>query len=250
MAYKIPGTENDPAIPAGLYYIARQEIDRAAAEGNDPKEVAAAYIAHLLYQRDGLAQEVEASQIDSTSKLLNKKATYGYIEDLIRGLEHPRRASDPFQRALIIELDIENFKAYNDRFGQIEGDKVIEATGGFLWTLPRVERGDIVGRIGGDEFLIVAVYDTRETTDEEVLDSFEERIRDVVFEKYQYLLPLRWNHAFYQPGDTRESLMQRADVKATEDDPARGEKVRYHSHSREQYELALTKSKAATLVNA
>jgi len=50
-------------------------------------------------------------------------------------------------------LDLDHFKAVNDRFGHPAGDRVLRQVGAIL--AAEVRKYDIVGRIGGEEFLIV-----------------------------------------------------------------------------------------------
>ena len=49
-------------------------------------------------------------------------------------------------------LDLDNFKTINDTYGHLYGDAVLSQIGGSLRQLFRSQ--DIIGRIGGDEFLI------------------------------------------------------------------------------------------------
>lgn len=56
------------------------------------------------------------------------------------------------QHAFII-LDIDYFKSVNDNFGHIVGDKVLQTFGRFLQS--QFREYDVVGRIGGDEFVIL-----------------------------------------------------------------------------------------------
>lgn len=55
---------------------------------------------------------------------------------------------------LLLLLDLDRFKAVNDRHGHGVGDAVLQATGRRLQGLSR--RGDLVARLGGDEFALVA----------------------------------------------------------------------------------------------
>lgn len=49
--------------------------------------------------------------------------------------------------------DINSFKAYNDSFGHIKGDIALKNTANKLEGL--IGDGDLIARIGGDEFAII-----------------------------------------------------------------------------------------------
>ncbi len=56
----------------------------------------------------------------------------------------------------ILILDLDHFKRINDEFGHDAGDRVLKKTGSLLMTTSR--QGDIVARIGGEEFLILLTH--------------------------------------------------------------------------------------------
>ncbi|MCS5420894.1 MULTISPECIES: sensor domain-containing diguanylate cyclase [Psychrilyobacter] len=58
----------------------------------------------------------------------------------------------------LIMMDIDYFKKYNDRYGHPEGDRVLKIIGKLLKKVFKRE-GDIAGRYGGEEFLII-LYQT------------------------------------------------------------------------------------------
>ncbi len=89
-------------------------------------------------------QMLEQMQRDSLSGLYNKAATQQHIQRILE------KAQDRFYAFFI--LDIDNFKLVNDTNGHAYGDMVIAE---FADMLKRQFRaGDIVGRIGGDEYAV------------------------------------------------------------------------------------------------
>jgi two-component system cell cycle response regulator len=71
-----------------------------------------------------------------------------------------RRIQEEFQRARryaltfsVVLLDVDSLRRYNERFGNVVGDRVMAELGGLL--LKEVRAPDFVGRYGGDEFAIV-----------------------------------------------------------------------------------------------
>lgn len=65
--------------------------------------------------------------------------------------------------ALLI-LDMDDFKRINDRFGHLKGDETLQFFTGILQNTFR--KGDLIGRLGGDEFLVFV----KQVTDKEVMD--------------------------------------------------------------------------------
>ena len=56
-------------------------------------------------------------------------------------------------RVTLVILDVDHFKSVNDTYGHLYGDKVLSRVGYKLKEI--VGDNGVVGRIGGDEFLIV-----------------------------------------------------------------------------------------------
>lgn len=87
----------------------------------------------------------QAAMIDGLTGIYNRKAT----EDMI---EKSLQTSTEHARAALLVLDLDDFKKINDQGGHLLGDKVLKEWADRLNSLFGDE--GIVGRIGGDEFVV------------------------------------------------------------------------------------------------
>lgn len=84
-------------------------------------------------------------QYDSLTGVYNKKIITEYAK---------KRISEEKEKRIVIAiLDVDHFKSVNDTFGHLYGDKVLARVGGRLKEI--VGEDGVIGRIGGDEFMIV-----------------------------------------------------------------------------------------------
>jgi len=67
--------------------------------------------------------------------------------------EEVARSRRHFTPLSLVLIDLDGFKAINDRFGHPAGDAVLASAGGAL--RGRARAGDVVARIGGDEFAAI-----------------------------------------------------------------------------------------------
>jgi PleD family two-component response regulator len=72
----------------------------------------------------------------------------------------------------VLYLDINNFKPYNDYFGFYRGDLVIQKTGEILVNLVDTTK-DLVGHIGGDDFIVVTTRPDVEPLCEDIIRHFD-----------------------------------------------------------------------------
>lgn len=88
---------------------------------------------------------------DELTGLLNRRAV---MQTLIREVERSERLGRAFYLAI---CDLDNFKQVNDNYGHHSGDLVLQAVARYMLGLLR--KYDIVGRYGGEEFLIAISED-------------------------------------------------------------------------------------------
>ncbi len=93
------------------------------------------------------AQLHEQANRDHLTGLYNRR----YLQDTLeREVSRAARQASPLS---IVIMDIDHFKAINDRFGHAAGDRMIQALAGQLHAHTR--GGDVACRYGGEEFLVV-----------------------------------------------------------------------------------------------
>ncbi len=71
----------------------------------------------------------------------------------------------------VLYADINRFKAYNDRYGFLLGDAVIQGTGELL-VATASGPDDLVGHIGGDDFVVISRCSDAEPLCEQIIEVF------------------------------------------------------------------------------
>lgn len=88
---------------------------------------------------------IEELKIDSLTGTYNKKAILNFAQN--------RFVEGTKADAMLAIVDLDHFKPVNDAYGHLAGDKVLAKAGGILKRI--VGDNGIVGRYGGDEFLLI-----------------------------------------------------------------------------------------------
>jgi diguanylate cyclase (GGDEF)-like protein/PAS domain S-box-containing protein len=92
----------------------------------------------------------EMAQNDSLCNTYNRQYSYQLLSDLF---DQARESGLPFS---ILMIDVDDFKRINDKYGHAVGDSVLTGVAG---AIKKEIRGlDVLGRYGGDEFLIGLVH--------------------------------------------------------------------------------------------
>lgn len=123
-------------------------------EGEQVMNLFANLISHYV-EKETLVQQLRAANValemhsytDELTGLPNRRSLFKHLAAQFSQAREQQRS------VLLIFIDLDDFKAINDRFGHPCGDSFLIQIGERL--AARVRSGDIVGRLGGDEFLIV-----------------------------------------------------------------------------------------------
>jgi len=93
-------------------------------------------------------QLAQLSNLDSLTQILNRR---GLSERLEECWQSHRRIKDSMS---VLMIDIDDFKAYNDHYGHLNGDDCLKTVAKVIEE--SIERAtDIVARYGGEEFIII-----------------------------------------------------------------------------------------------
>ncbi|UYO73285.1 diguanylate cyclase [Halomonas qinghailakensis] len=95
------------------------------------------------------------SRIDSLTQLANRAWLEKQLEERFALCNEQRRTMS------VIFIDLDHFKVLNDRYGHQAGDLILERFGKTLASL--IRKGDLAGRYGGEEFLIILPDETSQT---------------------------------------------------------------------------------------
>jgi diguanylate cyclase (GGDEF)-like protein len=150
---------SDPTVSIRELYLARERVQNDVAElcvavlvtlgiAVTPVTIVLAFPFVTLLQRSFRhVHLVNASRVDSKTGLLNAGT---WEREAASEVARAVRTHTPLAVALI---DIDHFKAVNDSFGHLAGDKALREVARTLTMFLR--EYDLVGRFGGEEFVLL-----------------------------------------------------------------------------------------------
>jgi diguanylate cyclase (GGDEF)-like protein len=103
----------------------------------------------------------------------------------LTGLPGNIRIQDEIQRNIdedipfaVLYCDLDHFKAYNDHYGFVKGDRVIQATARILQeAVEEYARAEgFVGHVGGDDFVVVLPPDVADVAAARICERFDQEI--------------------------------------------------------------------------
>jgi diguanylate cyclase (GGDEF)-like protein len=151
-----------------------------------------------------------------------KSVEHLVLKDALTGVANRRSVEERIrinieseQQFCVVMLDLNRFKQVNDRYGHLAGDSLLKQ---FATELQLTTRsGDLIGRWGGDEFVVVLACNLSGAT------SHVGRIRDWAFGKYtidtgtgkdalEIKMDASIGVAEWEPGDSMQQVIEEADA--------------------------------------
>ncbi|MFT3849433.1 MAG: diguanylate cyclase [Propionivibrio sp.] len=148
-----------------------------------------------------------STRVDGLTGLYNHTAAKSHLKAMAGALSN---SVTPGKSLTVAMIDIDHFKSINDTYGHPVGDQVIR---GLAWLLKgRLRTSDLIGRYGGEEFL-VALPDVTPTKAREVIDRIREDFASLPHAHPSGALFATFSAgiASYPHFDTGENLTEAAD---------------------------------------
>ncbi len=140
---------------------------------DDGRSVLVATLRDISAKKDAEQQLHWQATHDTLTQLPNRALIRERLEHALQRSEHSQRW------VAVLSIDLDQFKLINDNYGHDIGDQALIRVAKLL--LERVRAGDMVGRLGADEFVVLCEYNE----DREAASHLAERINQVL------RLPLR-----------------------------------------------------------
>lgn len=121
-------------------------------------------------------------------------------------IKRVRRSKRPLS---VIAFDVDLFKPINDRYGHLEGDRVLREVAACARQI--VRRSDVISRWGGDEFMIL-MHDCAQAQAFQVAEKLREKVlSDVRSPDDEMPVTISAGVTQYREDDTYEAFLDRAD---------------------------------------
>jgi diguanylate cyclase (GGDEF)-like protein/putative nucleotidyltransferase with HDIG domain len=162
------------------------------------------YLAIALRNQRLFARLQRVAEVDPLTGLANHSTVLRAIDE---------RLLDIKGTLGIVMIDITNFGRINDVYGTRVGDRVLDALAERLATLADAET--LVGRFGGDDFVVVANRENRAAI-AELVEEIGSRTADLGFRGEDDTIPISVNRGWVsapEEGSTRPDLLALADLR-------------------------------------
>ncbi len=144
-------------------YLERHEVEKDSWWRSMSATLTLLKQAHNIIAKSEEQMKAQAKRIQSLERLSNMDELTGvmnrrgFMQAFTRELDRVDR--DKSQGGLLIMIDLDNFKIINDTYGHKAGDSALKVVASTLAN--DIRTMDVVGRFGGDEFVLLFVNTTR-----------------------------------------------------------------------------------------
>ncbi len=154
-------------------------------------------------QSDKSTELMQELKLDALTGVYNKKAITRFAQK--------RFSKGTKENAMLVIVDLDHFKPVNDAYGHLAGDKVLRKAGDVLRNA--VSDVGVIGRYGGDEFLVVLEDMNEESVFRGVLRSFVVAIENAFKDMFVDIQVTASVGASMYPkdGSTFDELFKKAD---------------------------------------
>ena len=137
-----------------------------------------------------IKKPVDEGYLYYTVKNLNRLLTTNRTVSPLTGLPGNVQIHSELKKRLskeeefsILYADLDNFKSYNDAYGFLKGDRIIQFTADVLMQEVHKEPEGFVGHVGGDDFIAIVSSTDIEDLCQRIIASFESRIKEFFTEE-------------------------------------------------------------------
>ncbi len=198
--------------PIAVLTLFSADAERYTDEHRRLLELVAGQAGTVLHNSIVFERTQEEALKDALTGLPNRRSIAGHFS---RELARSERAGTPFA---VVVVDIDSFKAINDRHGHLIGDAALREVARGLSA--ELRSYDLCGRYAGDEFVLILADCPREVADRRQRD-LQEHVSDIELAvgTDQFLrLGVSVGVAVYpQDGVTFEALVAKADRRMYQD---------------------------------
>ena len=183
------------------------------------------------HEAEKLAKEaaIREATVDYLTGLPNRRMLLRHLRQLLR------TGPSADGQVVVLFIDLDRFKQINDIHGHKAGDQVLRTVAGHLRAIARAS--DVVGRISGDEFLMITRLN-EPTNSERLAARILERLEQPLQSHgISFSTGASIGIALAEPNDTPETLVDNADLAMyAAKQQGRGRLARYHRSMRERLE--------------
>lgn len=169
-------------------------------------EILSLYIDSVMTRMRELRRNEKLKKAALYDRLTNVSNRH-HLEELYKELV--QSAKQTRQMFSMLVLDIDHFKRFNDDFGHDIGDRVLQVVARVLQESVDEKGGDVVGRWGGEEFMVLIPGDI--TRGMQAAETIRSNIETYDFEYRKITVSVGGSY-FGQDGIAMDELMKKADL--------------------------------------